>query len=143
MAPNQALSSYQKTAVGTADPLRLIILCYETSIRDLQEAKELHANRSMDAAYEKIRHAQNIITELQLNLDYEKGGEIAVNLSRLYNFIIRELIVINSCKDASVYDHPIQILSELKEAWDGIRAGAPGTHPGEAQQNGRGWQASA
>ena len=143
MAPNQALSSYQKTAVETADPLRLIILCYETSIRDLKEAQELHENRSMEAAYEKIRHAQTIITELQLNLDYEKGGEIAVNLSRLYNFVIRQLMVINSRKDASAYDHPIRILSELKEGWEGIRTGAPGTHQGEAQQTGRGWQASA
>ena len=143
MTRNRVLSSYRKTAVETADPHRLILLCYETSIRDLQEAKELHQSRSMIAAYEKIRHARNIVTELLTILDYEKGGEIARNLKRLYVFILGQLMVINSRTDVSIYDQPIQILSGLKESWEQIRAEKPGAQPAEAPQKKMAWRVSA
>jgi flagellar secretion chaperone FliS len=123
----QALNTYQKTAVETADTVQLVIMCCDAAVRDLREAMKWHESGSMEPAYNKIRHAQDIITELLVGLDYERGGEIAVNLSRLYNFMLRQLIGINSRKDTSVYTPTIRILSELKEAWEEIRgASIPG-----------------
>jgi flagellar protein FliS len=125
MVYGHAASNYQKTAVETADNLKLIIMCYEASIRDLHIAKEFHVDRRMEQAYEKIRHAQDLVTELLIGLDYEKGGEIAQNLSRLYNFVLRELIGVNSRKEASVYDPVIHVLTELKDAWEQVRRTNP------------------
>jgi flagellar secretion chaperone FliS len=143
MALNYALNTYQKTAIETSDPLQLIILCYDAAIRDLREARDLHENRQMDEAYRKIRHAQDIITELMVGLDYERGGDIARNLSRLYNFVLRQLIGINSREGTTVYQHLIKILSNLKEAWEGIRLNVPHVPSAEIQPVGRNWQASA
>ena len=112
---------YYKTAIETAKPLNLIIMCYEAAICDLKEAKRLHENREMSEAYRRIRHAQDIVTELLVGLDYERGGEVARNLNRLYNFILRQLIGINSRKDISSYDHLVGILSELKDGWEALR----------------------
>jgi flagellar secretion chaperone FliS len=143
MASNYALNTYQKTAVETADPLQLIILCYDTAIRDLREAKELHEKHQMDEAYRKIRHAQDIVTELMVGLDYERGGDIARNLSRLYNFVLRQLIGINSREDTGIYQHLIKILSNLKEAWEGIKLNPPHIPSSDMQPGVRNWQASA
>jgi len=133
---------YYRTAIETADPLHLIILCYDSAICDLKEAKEFHERREMNDAYRKIRHAQDIITELLVGLDYERGGNIARNLNRLYNFVLRQLIGINSREDTSIYDHLVQILSRLKDGWEAIRLSAGHT----AVKSGllpRHWQASA
>ena len=143
MALNYALNTYQKTAIETSDPLQLIILCYDGAIRDLREAREFHENHQMDEAYRKIRHAQDIITELMVGLDYERGGDIARNLSRLYNFVLRQLIGINSREDTTVYQHLIKILSNLKEAWEGIRLSVSHVPSAEIQPVVRNWQASA
>jgi flagellar protein FliS len=143
MALNYAVNTYQKTAVETADPLRLIILCYDKAILDLGEAKEFHEKRQMEDAYRKIRHAQDIITELLVGLDYERGGDIARNLNRLYNFVLRQLIGINSREDTSIYPHLIKVLSNLKEAWEGIRLTAPRVPCTQTQPMVRNWQASA
>ena len=121
MVATNAIDAYQKTNLATADPLSLVVLCYERAIRDLKEARSYHEHRMMDHVYEKIHHAQDIVTELHLALDFERGGEIAFNLYRLYGFILRELIGINSQKDVQTYEHLISILSELKEAWTEIR----------------------
>jgi flagellar secretion chaperone FliS len=143
MVLNHALNTYQKTAVETAEPLKLIILCYDAAIRDLQEAKELHEKHDMDAAYRKIRHAQDLVTELLVGLDYERGGDIARNLNRLYNFILRQLIGINSREDTAVYGHLINILSELRSAWEEIKIREHHSPSVEGSLLAKAWQASA
>jgi flagellar secretion chaperone FliS len=121
MQQYQALNTYQKTRVETADNLRLVTMCYEAAIEDLRTAKRLQESQAIEATYDKIRHAQDIITELLVGLDYERGGSISQNLSRLYNFMLRQLIGVNSRKDTSTYDHLIRLLFELKGAWEEIR----------------------
>jgi flagellar secretion chaperone FliS len=136
MTSSMALRSYHKTKVQTADTLGLIIMCYDAAIRDLEEAKRLHDLQAMEETYSRIRHAQDLITELLVGLDYERGGEIAINLSRVYNFILRQLIGINSRQDTKIYNHLIRILDELRDAWQQIR-GQPGISMAALPQSAR------
>ncbi|MGC8492940.1 MAG: flagellar export chaperone FliS [Syntrophobacteraceae bacterium] len=142
MVRTQASDIYQRTAIQTADPLQLIILCYEGAISDLKKARELHEKSEMNEAYRRIRHAQDIVTELLVGLDYERGGNIAGNLNRIYNFVLRQLIGINSRRDLSLYDDLIRILSNLKEGWEALRFSS-GQAPLKAGLLPKQWQASA
>jgi flagellar protein FliS len=121
MQSNYAAKAYQKTSVNTADTLSLVLMCYDATVRDLEQAKDHHSRREMEAAYQKIRHAQDVVTELLVGLDYERGGAIATNLGRVYNFAIRQMIGINSVSDVSIYDQLISLMNELREAWEEIR----------------------
>ncbi len=121
MIPEQVSNLYSQTAIQTADPLQLIILCYDAAISDLKQAKELHQKSAMNEAYRSIRHAQDIVTELLVGLDYERGGDIARDLNRIYNFIMRQLIGINSRKDVALYDDLVKILANLRDGWQGIK----------------------
>ena len=143
MVYTQALNTYQKTAIETVDNLKLVVMCYDAVVRDLQEAKTLHESHSMEATYGKIRHAQDIVTELLVGLDYERGGEISINLSRLYNFVLRQLIGINSRQETTVYDSLIHILSELRGAWEQIRRDNPQAQVESSPQTNFSWRASA
>ena len=121
MMLNRAQNAYRQTNVATADTASLVLMCYDATIEDLKKAKEHHASHRMDTAYERIRHGQDVITELLVGLDFERGGEIAVNLSRIYNYLLRELIGINSMKSPDVYDGLIHIVEELREAWQEVK----------------------
>lgn len=125
MPYGDALKNYQRTNVETADIGKLVIMCYAAAIQDLEEARQLHLSQKMDPAFTKIRHAQDIITELLVGLDYERGGIIAQNLARLYNFSLRQLMGINSRGNMNAYDSVIHILAELKDAYEQIRDKAP------------------
>lgn len=114
------VDAYRKTQAETIDPVRLIVMCYEAIIKDLQEAKKHHIERNIEASYDRVRHAQDVITELLVGLDYEQGGEIAVNLGRIYNFVLRQLIAVNTRTAPEYYDPLIKIMSDLKDAWDQI-----------------------
>ncbi len=142
MVQIQASNIYHRTAIETADPLQLIILCYDAAINDLTQAKELHERREMNEAYRKIRHAQDIITELLVGLDYERGGDIARNLNRLYNFILRQLIGINSRGNTAIYTHLVRILSQLRDSWAALKL-SPAQTPVKTGLLPRNWQASA
>ncbi len=142
MVRSRASNIYHQTAIETADPLQLLILCYNAAINDLKQAEEFHERRQMNGAYRKIRHAQDIVTELLLGLDYERGGDVARNLSRLYNFILRRLIGINTLGDTSIYGHLVKVLSELRDGWEAIKL-SPNHTPIKAGLLPRNWQASA
>jgi flagellar protein FliS len=142
MVQTRASNVYHRTAIETAEPIQLIILCYEAAMNDLKQAEELHERQEMNDAYRKIRHAQDVITELLVGLDYERGGDIARNLNRLYNYILRQLIGINSRENATIYSHLIKILSELKDGWEAIRLSSS-QKPVKAGLLPRNWQASA
>jgi flagellar protein FliS len=114
------VDAYQRTKVETVDPVRLVVMCYDAIVKDLQDAKKYHQERNIEASYDKIRHAQDVITELLVGLDYEKGGDIAVNLGRIYNFVLRQLITVNTRTKPEYYDPLIRIMESLKEAWEQI-----------------------
>lgn len=113
--------SINQPGLNQPPPLtQLIVMCYQGAIADLEKAREFHRSGMADAAYDKVRHAQDIITELLVGLDYERGGQLAQNLSRIYNFILRELIGIHTRRETSCYDQLIQILDNLKGAWEQV-----------------------
>ena len=127
MAFSEKVTNEQPSPQETPNSLDLTIRCYDAVIKDLLQAKEFHSGQRVEATYDKIRHAQDIITELLVNLDYERGGEIAQNLSRIYNFVLRQLIGVNSKQDTETYDQMVRILAELKTAWEQIRSTTAGT----------------
>ena len=57
---------------------------------------------------------------LKLALDKEKGGEIAQNLSALYDYISNSLLYANFENDTSRLDEASRLLLELRGAWSAI-----------------------
>ena len=109
---------YENNAVNTADPKKLIVMLYSGAIDFLTESLiYIDDYKSYDKANEKLLKAQDIITELILCLDMEKGGEIAQNLLSLYTYMKKELFTGNMNKDPKPIESVIKYLKELYEAW--------------------------
>ena len=70
---------YRQTQVMTASPMELVMMLYDECIRALDNAEKAFEIAEPDNIQEvnnNILHAQDIITELTVSLDMEKGGEI-------------------------------------------------------------------
>src|SRR4030067_2589838 len=91
--------AYQKTDVITADPKKLVIMCYEGAIYSLKVAKAKFYAQDYEAKAKAIQNALDIISELRAALDFEKGGEIAKNLDSLYAFWIQHIIKADRHRD--------------------------------------------
>ena len=114
------IQSYRKTDIFTSDPVKLVITCYEGAIESLKLAKEKMKEEDYEKKGKAIIKAQNIIEELLCSLDFEKGGVIASNLSNLYNYMLRRILIGDVNKDMRAIDEVIGMLDELLSAWKSI-----------------------
>lgn len=112
--------SYRRTKVLTADPKRLVLMCYEGTIDNLKIGKQQIAQKDYEGKARALTKAQDIIDELLCALDYEKGGSIAKNLDSLYNYMLRRIIHVDLKNDLRAVDEVIGMLTELKAAWEEI-----------------------
>ena len=128
---------YQELNVTTASPMELILMLYDECIRSLDKAEKAFETPSEPERIEVIGnnllHAQDIITELAVSLDMEKGGEIARNLQRLYDFMVNHLSHANVNKQIKPIQDVRKIMSELREAWFEISKQEP-SRPQETAQ---------
>jgi flagellar protein FliS len=111
---------YLETAVETASPARLIVMLYDGAIRFINEAAHAMRQRDYEAQNAKLQRAQKILAELISSLDFDKGGEIAENLFRLYTYMYNQLVEANINDNLDRLQHVVHLLSELREAWDAI-----------------------
>ncbi|HUV40875.1 MAG TPA: flagellar export chaperone FliS [Sedimentisphaerales bacterium] len=116
----KGLEAYQETAVSTQSKGRLIVMLYDGAIKFLKLAvKELEAG-NFEVKGKYIIRAQDIINELNTVLDMEAGGEIAITLRRLYDFMHRHLGQANLKKDPRMIQDVISQLEELNKGWKAI-----------------------
>jgi flagellar biosynthetic protein FliS len=70
----------------------------------------------------KINRTLDIINYLNNALDHDKGGDIAFNLERLYDYMRDVLAQVNIHPDTDKIQHVIGLLQTLLEGWRGIVA---------------------
>ncbi len=108
---------YIENAVKTASPAKLIEMMYEKAIELLKNAKEALSKNDFITTNEKIKRVQDIVTELNISLDIERGGEIAKGLRSLYSYMYRTLIEASVKKEMQKIDEVLGYFEELLDAW--------------------------
>jgi flagellar protein FliS len=123
--------SYRETQIKTATPAKLILMLYDGAIRQLNQAIEDmdDHHRRYDRISNCLVKAQDIVSELMISLDFERGGEIARNLFALYVFMNRRLLDANIRKDAAPLQEVKRMLAELRAAWAAVAAKTGGGDP--------------
>ena len=127
MAYKNALSTYKEIRINTASQGQLIIMLYNEAVRQLDLALSLlkmNDAKKDPGRIEKIgkavMKAQEIVTELMVSLDFEQGGDIAMNLFSLYTWFNRELMEANISQDARRITIIRNLLDDLRGAWQEI-----------------------
>lgn len=109
---------YKKHQIETATPEEVLIMLYEGAIRFLNAAKKGLAEKDVEKTHNNLLKAQNIILEFMNSLDMDIGGEIAVNLFRLYEYLHYQLVQANIKKDVALIDEVLDHLRSLKATWE-------------------------
>jgi len=125
LAYNNALSSYKETRIKTAGQGQLIIMLYDEALKQLDRALGLITLNGqgkkepgrIELIGRAIMKTEEIITELTVSLDFEKGGEISKNLFSLYSWFNKELLEVNITQDAERLIKVKEMISDLRNAW--------------------------
>ena len=86
---------YRESAVRGASPLGLIVILYEEIVRSIRKALRAFESGDIEARGRELTHAVEVIGYLQSILDFEKGGDVARNLSNFYNVMRGKLLEIH------------------------------------------------
>ncbi|KSC08564.1 flagellar export chaperone FliS [Pseudomonas aeruginosa] len=120
----KAMKQYQQVSieaqVSDANPHRLIQLLMQGGLERLAQARGAMEREQIPEKGILIGKAIGIIGGLREALDSERGGELAGNLDRLYEYMIARLVETNTSNDTSLLDEVSALLLEVKSGWDGI-----------------------
>lgn len=119
------VDAYLQSKVMGASSLELITMLYEKAIVSLSIAKQSITEGVDDPELVKkkaveIGRATDILFYLNDILDRQRGGQIAENLSMIYTTLADELVRANLFNDVEIISKCIEILSNLKSAWEDV-----------------------
>jgi flagellar secretion chaperone FliS len=122
------LAAYQSTAahggVAASDPHRLIVMLMDGALERIATARGCMQRGDTAEKVRLLNRTVSIVAELRGSLDMTAGGQIAANLSELYDYISRRLMVALANNQAELLDEVSGLLNELRSAWVTIPADA-------------------
>ncbi|MEY4829502.1 MAG: Flagellar protein fliS [Planctomycetota bacterium] len=121
MSYAHAAAAYQRNAVLTASPEKIVKMLYDGAIKNLERCRESLANSATARTPEtsaSLGKAIGIVGELRASLDMAVGGKLAEDLDRLYEFSIDQITQSNSTRTAIGVTNALKVIRTLKEGWD-------------------------
>jgi flagellar secretion chaperone FliS len=111
-------SAYMQNDVLNASPERLVQLLYDLAIRCLADARQANRTKDIAGRVRSVNRAFAVLVELSDGLDFDSGGEIALNYARIYDYCERRLIEANIQQSDALLAEVESLLRDLREAWD-------------------------
>lgn len=121
---NSLMNRYTKvgieTGVASADPHLLIMMLFEGAITSIAVSRREMKLGHIATKGKAISKAIGIIEALNASLNKDAGGEIAVNLKALYEYMCKRLIDANLKNKPEALEEVGRLLSEIMRAWKAI-----------------------
>ena len=122
MFATQSAAAYAKvgieTNVSTANPHQLVLMLFDGALLAINSAAISMANGDVASKGSSISKAIEIITfGLKASLDGDAGGELALRLGSLYDYMCQRLFFANASNNEATLNEVSGLLSDLREAW--------------------------
>lgn len=121
---SQAYEDIEKKSLSDADDPHLVVsVLFKELLKSMNlfvENISIKDGGDLNVKSKHFARSLTIIYGLQSSLDFEKGGSIAENLFQLYEFARQRLIDDLGAGKAAGTPQAINLLSEIKSAWDEI-----------------------
>jgi flagellar protein FliS len=111
------INQYQTTQVSTSSPEKILLMLFDGAINFSRIALVKMEKKDIAGKGNFISKAQAIVAELMNTLNHEVGGEIALNLERLYIYVINEYVEANIHNSPKALENAIKILTMLRGTW--------------------------
>jgi flagellar protein FliS len=94
-------------------------MLYDETVKQLDLAIENleKGPKYFDRVNKALLKAQDLITELMVSLDFEKGGDIASNLFSLYMFFNKQILDANMKKKLDPLVGIRKLIADLRDTW--------------------------
>jgi len=112
------------TGIADAGPHQVVLMLFDGALAAIVEARSYISARNIPAKIAAISRAIRIINEgLRSALDMERGGQIAVQLRDLYDYMMGRLVEANLKNSQAALAEVTALLCEIRAAW--VQIGEP------------------
>ena len=103
-----------------ATPHRLVQIMYEELLKALDAMAFATARGDYVQRGQQQSKALGVLTGLETSLDFDKGGQIAVDLVAIYREARRLVVAGGRENDARMVTQAREMIQEIAAAWDAI-----------------------
>jgi flagellar protein FliS len=115
---NAAASRYAKATRETASPERLLVLLFQTAVRNIRTGvAALEAGDPVQGSRALVK-ASEIVIELHATLDASKAPELCERLANVYRFVCQRLGAAALSRDVRAAREAERILVPVAEAFE-------------------------
>lgn len=118
MSVTDPYSQYVDNQIKTASPGKLLVMAYDAAIKFGHMAQEKMKQGDLFEQSSNIRKVQNILLELMSSLDPKVDRQLTANLDALYTYMFDRLTHANVHDDVNAIEEVVQIMTELRSAWE-------------------------
>ncbi len=129
MAPSDYYKEYQKNEVSTSNQGKLVLMMYDGALKFTRLSLQYMDAGDIAGKSTYLRKAQDIVNELSLSLNMDKGGEIAQQLESLYRFVLNQMTLATIKNDRAALETVLKVLEPLREAWEQVFRSGPEPSP--------------
>jgi flagellar secretion chaperone FliS len=109
--------AYKKTSVSTASKEQILLMLYQAAIKNCKKAMDAIDAKDIAKKGEFIGKLQDIVIELNNSLDHDIAGDIAVELSSLYDYMLFASTQANIKIEKEPLQGVLNVLEVLYEGW--------------------------
>jgi flagellar protein FliS len=118
------LAVYQSVSahggVADADPHRLVQMLLDAAMERMNTARSCIERGEIVRKAKLLHSCVTLVAELRGSLNLNDGGPLAQNLSALYDYMARQLLMANVESDAGKITEVMSLLNEIRSAWIAI-----------------------
>ena len=111
----------RRSEIEGASPHRLIEMLLAAAGKNMRLAREAIIQNQREKKGMALGKCIDILGELNLSLNGDGGGEIAENLSALYEYMQSQLVSVNRDGNIDTLDQVISLLDDLHSTWIKIK----------------------
>lgn len=123
---HDAYSSYHAVNLDAqtarATPVELVLVLTDGLLEELARARGHIVGKRFEQKAISLNKCIEIINGLSSSLDFDNGGEVVVNLARLYDYCAARLFRAGIELDAGMVDEVNVLLTTIKQGWLGVQA---------------------
>lgn len=123
-ARNSNLAAYHTVSVhggvANADPHGMVQMLMDAAAERMMTARGCIERGEVARKARLLHSCVTLIAELRGNLNMAEGGPLAQNLSALYEYMTRQLLMANVESDVQKISEVLGLLNEIRGAWVAI-----------------------
>lgn len=120
----EGYSLYQESDLAiqaaAASPYQLVIMLFGGLMDELVRAKSHIEAKRFERKAHSINKCIDILNALTSALDFEKGGDLSINLARLYDYCVYRLYDASDKLSVTQIEEVEAILTNIREGWENL-----------------------